>query len=104
MTRLDVNLPDALKAFIEEQVARRGYKDASAFVQSVLEAERQRQVGDEVRTARQVAHPNVCRVYDIGEHERQLYLSMEFVDGEDLAASLRRVGRFPEDKGLDLAR
>ena len=51
MTRLDVNLPDALKAFIEEQVARRGYKDASAFVQSVLEAERQRQVGREVEQA-----------------------------------------------------
>ena len=51
MTTLDVNLPDTLKAFVEEQVARRGYKDASAFVQSVLEAERQRQVGREVEQA-----------------------------------------------------
>ena len=29
---------------------------------------------------------------------------MEFVDGEDLASSLRRIGRFPEDKATDIAR
>ena len=62
------------------------------------------QFHNEVRTARQVSHPNVCRVYDIGEIEGQLFLSMEFVDGEDLATSLRRIGRFPEDKATDIAR
>src|SRR5207237_9805824 len=35
----------------------------------------------EVRIARQVAHPNVCRVYDIGEVEGLPYISMEYVDG-----------------------
>ena len=39
----------------------------------------------EVRIARQVSHPNVCRVYDIGEHEGAPYIWMEDVDGEDLA-------------------
>ena len=58
----------------------------------------------EVRTARQVSHPNVCRVYDIGEVEGQLFLSMEFVDGEDLSASLRRFGRFSEDRAIEIAR
>ena len=29
---------------------------------------------------------------------------MEYVDGEDLASSLRRIGRFPEDKAADIAR
>ena len=62
------------------------------------------QFHNEVRTARQVSHPNICRVYDIGEVEGHLFLSMEFVDGEDLATSLRRIGRFPEDKALDIAR
>jgi len=68
------------------------------------DARRLEQFHNEVRTARQVAHPNVCRVYDIGADERDLYLSMEFVDGEDLAASLRREGRFRTDRALDLAR
>ena len=43
----------------------------------------------EVRIARQVSHPNVCRVFDIGEVDGQVFLSMEFIDGEDLG-QLRR--------------
>ena len=58
----------------------------------------------EVRLARQIAHPNVCRVYDIGEAHGELYLSMEFVDGEDLSALLKRIGRLPTDKGVEIAR
>src|SRR5215469_18492641 len=48
---------------------------------------------NEVRTARQVSHPNVCRVYDIGEVEGLTYLTMEYIDGEDLASLLRRIGK-----------
>src|ERR1700690_772664 len=59
---------------------------------------------NEVRIARQVSHPNVCRVYDIGEFEGQHYISMEYVDGEDLASLLRRIGRLPADKAIDIAR
>jgi hypothetical protein len=58
----------------------------------------------EVRIARQVSHPNVCRVYDVGEIDGQQYLSMEYVDGEDLASLLKRIGRLPADKGLEIAR
>jgi predicted Ser/Thr protein kinase len=58
----------------------------------------------EVRIARQVSHPNVCRVYDIGEVDGQLFLSMEYVDGEDLGSLLRRIGRLPLDKGIEFAR
>lgn len=57
----------------------------------------------EVRMARQVSHPNVCRVYDIGESDGRIFLSMEFVDGEDLASLLRRIGRLPEDKAVEIA-
>ena len=62
------------------------------------------QLHTEVRMARQVSHPNVCRVYDIDEIEGHTFLSMEYVDGEDLASLLRRIGRFPEDRGLEIAR
>ena len=57
----------------------------------------------EVRMARQVSHPNVCRVYDVGESEGRLFLSMEFVDGEDLSSLLRRIGRLPDDKAVEIA-
>ncbi|MGA7462148.1 MAG: serine/threonine-protein kinase [Candidatus Korobacteraceae bacterium] len=57
----------------------------------------------EVRNARQVSHPNVCRVYDIGEVSGQHFLTMEYIDGEDLASLLRRIGRLPPDKALETA-
>jgi serine/threonine-protein kinase len=59
---------------------------------------------NEVRTARLVSHPNVCRVFDIGEAEGLTYLTMEYVDGEDLASLLRRIGKLPQDKALEIAR
>ena len=58
----------------------------------------------EVRHARGVSHPNVCRVYDVGEIEGRHFLSMEYVDGEDLASLLRRIGRLPQDKAVEIAR
>ena len=58
---------------------------------------------NEVRLARQISHPNVCRVYDIGELDDHHFLSMEYVDGEDLRVLLRRIGRLPADKGMEIA-
>jgi serine/threonine-protein kinase len=58
----------------------------------------------EVRVARLVSHPNVCRVFDIGEAEGAPFISMEYVDGEDLASLLTRIGRLPGDKALQAAR
>jgi hypothetical protein len=51
-----------------------------------------------------VTHPNVCRVHDVGEVDGQHFLTMEYVDGEDLASLLRRIGHLPRDKGLEIAR
>jgi len=59
---------------------------------------------NEVRIARQVSHTNVCRIYDAGESDGQHFLSMEYVDGEDLASLLRRIGHIPKDKALEIAR
>jgi serine/threonine protein kinase len=59
---------------------------------------------NEVRIARQVSHPNVCRVYDIGFIEGFHFLSMEYLDGEDLASLIRRIGRLPQDKAIEFAR
>jgi hypothetical protein len=58
----------------------------------------------EVRVARQVSHPNVCRVYDIGVEGGRHFLTMELIEGEDLASLLRRIGRLPYEKALEIAR
>jgi hypothetical protein len=79
---------------------------ALKFLPAGFEADRERleRFYNEVKVARQVAHPAVCRVYDIVEVEGQHFLSMEYVDGENLASLLRRIGRLPADKALDIAR
>src|SRR5215471_5804398 len=59
---------------------------------------------NEVRISRRVSHPNVCRVYDVGDVEGHAFFTMEYVDGEDLASLLRRIGRLPADKALEIAR
>ena len=58
----------------------------------------------EVRNARQVSHPNVCRVFDIGEVDGRHFLSMEFVDGDDLSSLLTRVGRLPSERAVEISR
>jgi hypothetical protein len=54
----------------------------------------------EVRNARQVSHVNVCRVFDIGEIDGRHFLSMKFVDGDDLSDLLTRVGRFMHERAF----
>ena len=85
---------------------RLGQPVALKFIQAPLARDPMRlaRLHEEVRIARQVSHPNVCRVYDIGECDGRMFLSMEYVDGEDLAASLRRIGRPSEDRAIAIAR
>jgi serine/threonine-protein kinase len=82
-----------------QPVALKFLPDEAARDQGLLE-----RFKNEVRVARRVSHPNVCRVYDVGEVEGHTFFTMEYVDGEDLASLLRRIGRLPEDKALDIAR
>ena len=82
-----------------QPVALKFLPEATASDQSSLE-----RFHNEVRIARRISHPNVCRIYDIGEADGLAFLSMEYVDGEDLGSLLRRIGRLPHDKALEIAR
>lgn len=84
---------------VEQCVALKFLPEATAADPATLA-----RVRSEVRIARQVSHPNVCRVYDIGEAKNQPFISMEYVDGENLSSLLRRIGRLPSDKAVDIAR
>jgi serine/threonine-protein kinase len=57
---------------------------------------------EEVRLARLVSHPSVCRVHDLVEAEGQHFVTMEYVDGEDLRSLLQRVGRLPSERVVEL--
>src|SRR5262245_62273022 len=59
---------------------------------------------NEVRLARRITHPAICRVFDIGEQGDQVFMSMELVPGEDLATLIHRVGRLPSDRVAAMGR
>src|SRR5882757_4196969 len=82
-----------------QAIALKFLPDEAARDEGLLERFR-----NEVRIARRVSHPNVCRVYDVGDVDGQTFFTMEYVDGEDFASLLRRIGRLPPDKALDIAR
>lgn len=85
---------------------RLGQPVALKFLPAAFAADSNRleRLVDEVRIGRQIAHPNVCRLYDIAEADGHHFMVMEYVDGEDLASLLRRIGRLPGDKALEIAR
>jgi predicted ATPase/Tfp pilus assembly protein PilF len=60
----------------------------------------------EVLLARVIAHPNVCRVYDLGRHQDAdgalWFLTMELLHGETLSERVRRRGRLTEEEALPL--
>src|ERR1051326_442440 len=83
---------------------RLGQPVALKFIDVGSDAQSVENLYHEVRVARQVSHPNVCRVHDVVEADGHRFLAMEYVDGEDLASLLRRIGRLPAAKAIDVTR
>jgi len=62
----------------------------------------------EVQMARQVTHPNVCRIFDVGSASPQgvplVFLTMELLDGRSLFEFLRKQSPFTEEAAMPLLR
>jgi len=58
----------------------------------------------EIQLARQVTHPNVCRIFDAGRHEGTLYFTMELLNGETLSHRLENEGRMNPSAAAPLIR
>jgi serine/threonine protein kinase len=84
---------------IREVVALKLLKPEIASDAEIIERFR-----NEIKLARQVSHRHVCRMYDLGEEWLSIYISMEYVPGEDLKSFIRRSGHLNEAKALGLTR
>ena len=55
----------------------------------------------EARAAAAVSHPNVCQLYEVGEEGGELFLAMELLEGESLAARIAR-GPMPPAEATEI--
>ncbi|MHC4223801.1 MAG: protein kinase domain-containing protein [Planctomycetota bacterium] len=68
---------------------------------ALTDATAQRRLMREARTAAGVNHPHICQVYEVGQHEEELFIAMELLEGEPLAARLER-GPLPLGEALQV--
>jgi tetratricopeptide (TPR) repeat protein len=84
---------------IDEEVALKLIKPEIAAERKTVERFR-----NELRIARKISHPNVCRMHDLNESGKTLYITMEYVAGEDLKSVVHRMGILTSGKAVFIAR
>jgi serine/threonine protein kinase/Tfp pilus assembly protein PilF len=84
---------------IDEEVALKLIKPEIAAERKTVERFR-----NELRIARKISHPNVCRMHDLNEEGKTLYITMEYVAGEDLKSVIHRMGILTAGKAVFIAR
>ena len=89
----------ALDKEINEEVAIKLLKHEIASDESTIERFR-----NELKFARKISHKNVCRMYHLAKEEETPYITMEYVEGEDLKSLVKRKGKIPEEEVLSIAR
>ncbi len=88
----------AIDQDINEEIALKLLKPEIAGTESILERFR-----NELKLARKISHKNVCRMYHISKEEGMPYITMEYVEGEDLKNLIVKKGKIPEGEAIRIA-
>jgi serine/threonine protein kinase/Tfp pilus assembly protein PilF len=75
-----------------------------ATADALVAADVERRFKRELVLARQVTHKNVVRIHDLGEINGIKYITMPYVEGSDLATTLRHAGQLTPARALRIAR
>ena len=89
----------ALDKEINEEVAIKLLKPEIAADESTIERFR-----NELKFARKISHKNVCRMYHIAKEGETPYITMEYVEGEDLKSLIMKKGKMPEEEAVSIAK
>jgi len=82
---------------LNRMVALKVIRSEFAGNESILQRFKQ-----ELILARQVTHKNVIRIYDMGESDGMKFITMEYVDGEDLRGLIRQHGKLSPDEAVGI--
>jgi len=93
------NVYKAIDKEINAKIALKLIKPEIASDKNTIERFRQ-----ELKTARDIAHKNVCRMYDLNKEEGSYYITMEYVSGEDLKSLIRRVKQLAAGTAISIAK
>jgi serine/threonine protein kinase len=83
---------------VEEYVALKLIKPEIASDKNTI-----RRFRNELKVARKISHKNVCRMFDLNREGETCFITMEYVSGEDLKSSLRRMGVLSVEKAVFIA-
>jgi serine/threonine protein kinase len=84
---------------IQEVVALKLIKPEIGFNEKAVE-----RFKNELKFARKISHRHVCRLYDLGEFGMAHFITMEYVEGEDLKNFIRRAGTITTPKAISIAK
>jgi len=84
---------------IKEKVALKLIKPEIAADKETIE-----RFQHELKFARKISHRNVCRMYDLNKEEGSYYITMEYVEGEDLKSMIRMTKRLSVGTAIDIAK
>jgi serine/threonine protein kinase/Tfp pilus assembly protein PilF len=84
---------------LEQEVALKLIKPEIAKDKKTIERFR-----NELKTARMIAHKNVCRMFDLGESGGLNYITMEYIRGENLKSLVRKMGQLSAGQAITIAK
>jgi serine/threonine protein kinase len=59
---------------------------------------------NEIKLARRITHKNVCRMHELHQDEKQLFITMEYVSGQDLKELIRQTGLLTTGEAISIAK
>lgn len=84
---------------VKEKIAIKVLRPEISLDEKIIERFR-----NELKMARKISHPNICRMYDLVKERGLYFITMEYVSGEDLKSTILRVGQLSVGKSLAIIR
>ncbi len=84
---------------IKEKIALKLIKPEIAKDRKTIE-----RFSNELKFARKIRHKNICQMFDLSEEQGTHFITMEFVEGQDLKKLIRQMGHLAVGAAINIAK